>query len=120
MAEKLYSEGTEFAKGWNFGAEDDDARPVQWIVEHLTSLWGEGARWELDANPQVHEARFLKLDCSQAKVDLGWSPRWRIEESLLHIAGWYKDQQKRQNMRNITMQQIESFSKKIPSDKVLQ
>jgi CDP-glucose 4,6-dehydratase len=110
LAEKLYFEGAAFAKGWNFGADDEDAKPVQWIVDQLTSLWGEGARWELDSNPQVHEARFLKLDCSQAKAELFWRPRWGLQESLLHITDWYKGQLHGQDMRNITMRQIESFS----------
>ena len=29
-----------FAEGWNFGPHDDDARPVQWIVEHLVRQLG--------------------------------------------------------------------------------
>lgn len=110
LAEKLYSEGMGFAEGWNFGANDEDAKPVQWIIEQLTSLWGEGASWELDINPQPYEARYLKLDCSNAKARLSWSPRWSLEESLLNIVNWYKDQLQGQEMRNITIRQIESFS----------
>lgn len=44
------------AEGWNFGPVDEDAKPVQWIVEQLTAQWGEGASWQLDGNPQPHEA----------------------------------------------------------------
>ncbi len=111
LAEKLYAGGTGFAEGWNFGANDEDAKPVQWIVEQLTSRWGEGASWELDINPQPHEAQYLKLDCSKAKARLGWEPRWSLDECLLNITNWHKDQLHGQEMLEVTMRQIELFSK---------
>ena len=33
LAQKLYEEGTAYAEGWNFGPNDENAKPVQWIVE---------------------------------------------------------------------------------------
>ncbi len=110
LAEKLYSEGVDFAEGWNFGADDEGAKPVHWIVERLISLWGKEATWELDSNPQPHEAGYLKLDCSKAKAELCWHPRWNLEKSLNNIVDWYKNQLQGQDMRKITIQQIESFS----------
>jgi len=54
----------------SFGPNDEDAKPVQWVVERLIDAWsagwGEGARWQLDPNPQPHEAHYLKLDCAKA------------------------------------------------------
>ena len=111
LAEKLYSDGTDFAEAWNFGPSDEDAKPVQWIVERFTALWGKGASWELDGNPWLHEANYLKLDCSKAKAKLGWYPRWSLNESLQNIVNWYKGHAEGQDMRSITIQQIESFSK---------
>jgi CDP-glucose 4,6-dehydratase len=63
LAEHLYQHGPAFAEGFNFGPHDIDARPVEWIIEHLCQSWGDGAAWELDAAPQPHEAHYLKLDC---------------------------------------------------------
>lgn len=110
LAEKLYSEGMEFAEGWNFGANDEDAQPVQWIVERLTSHWGEGVSWDLDKSYQPHEALYLKLDCSKAKSRLGWVPRWSLDQSLKSIATWYKDHLNGEDMHKITVSQIEAFS----------
>ncbi|WP_415663425.1 hypothetical protein [Vibrio taketomensis] len=39
IAEKLYSEGSSFAEGWNFGPKDEDAQPVEKIVNHLAQSW---------------------------------------------------------------------------------
>jgi CDP-glucose 4,6-dehydratase len=117
LIEKLYSEGADFAEGWNFGANDEDTKPVQWIVERLIALSSENggakAAWKLDANPQPHEAHYLKLDCSKAKTHLGWYPRWNLEESLRNVVSWHKNWLQGKDMRNITIRQIESFSQRV-------
>ncbi|MCP3384584.1 CDP-glucose 4,6-dehydratase [Bradyrhizobium sp. CCGUVB4N] len=91
LAQKLFEAGPAFAEGWNFGPSETDARPVQWIVEHLTQMWGDGAGWQLDQqdNP-LHEAHYLKLDCSKARSELGWKPIWSLEQALSRIADWHK------------------------------
>jgi CDP-glucose 4,6-dehydratase len=88
LAERLYNEGAAFAEGWNFGPNEADVQPVQWIVERLTAAWGAGASWRLDADPQPHEAHYLKLDCAKAKARLGWTPRWPLAEALRRIVAW--------------------------------
>jgi len=110
LAERLYTDGVNFSGAWNFGPNDADAKPVQWVVERLTSLWESGASWELDAHSQFHEAHYLKLDCSKAKAELGWHPHWDLDESLKNVTSWYKESLNGKNMRDITLQQIESFS----------
>jgi hypothetical protein len=40
LAQALYEEGEKYSGGWNFGPNDEDAKPVQWIVEQMTSKWG--------------------------------------------------------------------------------
>jgi len=68
LAEQLYSdEKKQFAEGWNFGPIEDDAKPVQWIVERLVKHWGNGASWQLDGGEHPHEANYLKLDISKVK-----------------------------------------------------
>ena len=47
LAEKLFVQGPDFAEGWNFGSTEDDARPVQWIVDYMVRAWGGGAAWRL-------------------------------------------------------------------------
>ena len=109
LAEKLTSEGPAFAEGWNFGPNDEDAKPVQWIVEQLTARWGESATWQLDGKPQRHEAHYLKLDCSKAKARLDWHPRWNLPETLGHIIDWHKARLAGDNMREFSLQQIELY-----------
>jgi len=109
LAEKLVEEGCKFAEGWNFGPREEDAKPVQWIVEKLTQEWGEGAHWTLDSRPQPHEANYLKLDISKAGALLQWEPRWRLQHTLETIVAWGKAYESQENMRAVTLNQIAAY-----------
>lgn len=112
LAEKLYTEGAKFVGGWNFGPNDSDTQPVQWIVEHLVSRWGDGAAWQRDGAPQPHEATYLKLDCSKAKSLLGWSPRWTLSETIDHIVEWHQAFIRNADMRALSLSQINAYQAK--------
>lgn len=109
LAEKLHAEGPRWGEGWNFGPADEDARPVQWIVEQLTGLWGAGATWQSDHQPHPHEAHHLRLDCSRARALLGWSPRWTLQVALEHIVAWHRAYHSGKNLRQLTLQQIAQY-----------
>jgi CDP-glucose 4,6-dehydratase len=111
LAQKLYEDGAAYAEGWNFGPNDEDAKPVQWIVEQLTQSWGDGASWLLDGGEHPHEAHYLKLDCSKAKGQLNWHPRWHLDEALEKIVDWQKRYQQGADMRAVTLEQIDSYLK---------
>jgi len=111
LAQKLYEEGAAYAEGWNFGPNDEDAKPVQWIVEQLTQSWGEGASWLLDGGEHPHEAHYLKLDCSKAKGRLDWHPRWHLDEALKRIVDWQKQYLYGRDMRAVTIEQIDLYLK---------
>lgn len=109
LAEKLYEQGVDYAEGWNFGPNDEDAKPVQWIVDHLTRQWGTGASWRLDQGDHPHEAHYLKLDCSKAKMRLDWHPRWNLAHTLEMIVAWQRAWLAKQDMRSFTLRQIEQY-----------
>jgi CDP-glucose 4,6-dehydratase len=90
LAEALWRTQAEAAEAWNFGPRDDDARPVQWIVERMCEAWGADATWTRDASVQPHEAHYLKLDISKARASLHWQPRWTLAETLDSIVAWHR------------------------------
>jgi CDP-glucose 4,6-dehydratase len=109
LAQRLYEEKDAWATGWNFGPSDDDARPVQWLVERLCSLWGDGASWVLDGGNHPHEAHYLKLDCSKARSELGWKPRWGLPHVMESIVRWTKAYHLGKDMRALCLKQIHEY-----------
>jgi len=109
LAQKLYQDGAAYSEGWNFGPNDEDAKPVSWIVDRLTGTWGEGASWVLDGGDHPHEAHYLKLDCSKAKARLEWYPRWDLQITLESITRWNKQLLAGENMKIVSLQQIADF-----------
>ncbi|OQW86958.1 MAG: CDP-glucose 4,6-dehydratase [Rhodoferax ferrireducens] len=110
LAEHLYLDGQAFAEGWNFGPQDDDAKPVQWIVECMVTHWGNDASWQQDGSTHPHEAGYLKLDISKAKARLGWQPRWPLTTALEKIAAWHHAYLHLANMREFTIEQIQNYA----------
>jgi CDP-glucose 4,6-dehydratase len=113
LAQNLYEDGIAYAEGWNFGPNEEDAKPVQWIVERLTQQWGEGASWKLDQANHPHEALYLKLDCSKAKMRLDWKPRWTLAQTLENIIAWHKAHQRGDDMRELSLRQIAAFQEQV-------
>jgi CDP-glucose 4,6-dehydratase len=53
--------------------------------------WGAGASWKtVSEKDAVHEANFLKLDCSKLKSVFGVSPRWNIAQAIEKTVEWYQ------------------------------
>lgn len=111
LAQQLYEKGFDYAEGWNFGANEEDVKPVQWIVEQLTHQWGGGAKWQLDQSIQPHEANYLKLDCSKAKKELGWHPKWTLSQALEKIILWQRAYQNKSDMQEFTLKQIADYQR---------
>lgn len=109
LAERLHASGTAFAEGWNFGPNDDDVKPVGWIVERMAALWGDDAKWQVDAGEHPHEAHYLKLDISKARGSLDWHPALRLDEALQRIVDWSRQRLAGADMRDVTLAQIAAY-----------
>ena len=113
LAEQLFHKGSDMAEAWNFGPVDSDAKTVQWIVDKMVQLWGQGASWETDSSVQPHEAHFLKLDISKAKHRLNWHPKLNLEAALAMIVEWERARLAGLDIKNVTIAQIKSYEKLI-------
>lgn len=109
LAERLFEQGPDYAEGWNFGPNDEDAKPVGWIVEQMADLWGQGASWQLDDGEHPHEASYLKLDISKARGLLNWHPALSLKQALELIVDWTHARQAGADMRHHTLAQIHSY-----------
>lgn len=109
LAQRLYQGGVRYATGYNFGPADEDARPVGWIVEKLCAGWGPGASHQLDQGEHPHEAHYLKLDCSKARAELGWVPRWELSRTLESIVAWTLAYRDGADLREVSLKQIAEY-----------
>ncbi len=109
LAQSLYENCQTNAEGWNFGPKDEDAKPVQWIVEQLCDQWGNNAQWQIQPGDHPHEANFLKLDISKAHQRLEWSPRWSIKTALAKTAAWHQAWLGKKDMKAFCLKQIAEY-----------
>ncbi len=110
LIRRLYEDGPRYAQAWNFGPDDSDARPVEWLVERICKKWGGDASYTIDDSMQPHEAHHLRLDCSKARAELGWNPRWNVEKAIESIIEWTLAYKQGKDMRAVCLKQIQEYS----------
>jgi len=110
LAQKLYEEGPRYAEAWNFGPDDSDAKPVEWLVKKLCAKWGNNASYAIDQGKHPHEAYYLKLNCSKARAVLGWRPVWDIEKAIDSVVEWTKAFREKRDLREICLRQIDEYN----------
>jgi len=115
LAQKLYSSNKDYAEGWNFGPNDNNVKPVEWILDKMISKW-PNASWMLDQKPNSHEACYLKLDISKAKSKLNWKPVWELSHTLERIVSWHKAWLDKEDMQAVCLAEIEEYMKDMNRD----
>lgn len=113
LIERLWEGNTEFAEAWNFGPDNNAAKPVAWIVSKLADLWGSGANWSTTEEPQPHEANNLTLDSTKARMVLRWEPVLTTEDAMKWTVEWYRDYYNGVDPRKTTLRQLACFQERI-------
>lgn len=92
LAARMWSEGSRYASAWNFGPDNVDNLTVGQLADSIVKYWGIGEWQAANGKTQpVHEANFLKLDCTKAKTLLDWSPVYQVDEAIKTTLAWYKN-----------------------------
>jgi CDP-glucose 4,6-dehydratase len=108
LAERLYDDPQQFSEAWNFGPYDNDVQSVGWIANHIKDVLKD-IEFEFGSGDQLHEASFLKLDCSQARAKLGWNPCHDLTSAIDLVAEWYQAFRLKEDMLKITQKQIKKY-----------
>ncbi|MCM3571055.1 CDP-glucose 4,6-dehydratase [Neobacillus mesonae] len=118
LLQKLFKDGPEFNGAWNFGPNDQDIKPVEWVVQQFCKKWGERAIYEIGEDNQLSpvEACLLKLDCSKAKQRLGWYPVWDLDTTIDKIVEWNRTFEQKHDPREICMNQIKEYIEDVNKD----
>ncbi len=115
LAYKMYNNGTDYCSGWNIGPDANSVITVGEIVDTIIEFWGDGSYIDHTdkINNSKHEANLLALDCTKAKVYLGWEPLLDIRECLKLTVDWYKCADNKNEMYDVCKKQISQYSKMI-------
>jgi CDP-glucose 4,6-dehydratase len=111
LAQRLCAADRAAAGAWNFGPDLDDAKPVDWLLQHALPLFGLPPRWDVHPQPAMPEAGLLRLDSEKARRGLGWAPRLRVERALEWTVGWHVACREGADPREVTLQQIREYAK---------
>ncbi len=112
LAQSLHQSAAH-ARAWNFGPPDSDAHTVEWIVRRISELWPSELSWAIDETEHPRETLYLALDSSLAREQLGWAPLASLEEGLVATVEWFQALGEGEDMRAITLKQIESSTARL-------
>ncbi len=117
LAERL-SEGNDNATGgWNFGPDRRDERAVLEVAEAVVAALGRG-RIDLDPSAAtLHEAKMLRLDCTKARLGLGWVPATGFDDCVRLTAGWYAGWASGRPARDLCAEQIVLYEQMLSKER---
>jgi CDP-glucose 4,6-dehydratase len=115
LAQKLYDNCDEYSEGWNFGPDEKDVQPVNWVLDKMISNWSNSS-WSTDNNINPYEASYLKLDISKAREKLGWRPTWGLDSALGRIIDWHKAWKNKEDMQLLCLKEIEEYMKDMSNE----
>lgn len=105
------AEGVRFAGAWNFGPDMSGDATVGEVAGLLAGLWGGSARIDCPEQGCIpHEAGLLRLDATRARSELGWRPRWSLQEALQRTLSWHRAWLDGGDMREMTRMQIQEYA----------
>ena len=110
LAQALWSD--EVSGGaWNFGPQPGDERTVDQVVSRLCGQWPGGIsvhRAHEEDGP--HEARTLAVDSAKARAQLGWRPRWDVDEAVDRVVEWHLRCREGEAAIDVTRAQLRAHS----------
>jgi CDP-glucose 4,6-dehydratase len=111
IASRLLNEDRSAATGWNFGPDENDTRPVEWIVDQMLRHYDTHSPggWDRPAAVQPHEAHFLTLDCSKSRTELRWQPALNLDAALRLVVDWHRALAAGNDAREISIAQLQHY-----------
>ncbi|HET9955511.1 MAG TPA: CDP-glucose 4,6-dehydratase [Polyangiaceae bacterium] len=113
LAQAGCEHGPRYARGWNFGPAESDTAPVAEVARRFAEAYGDGARCVIaPVSGAPHEAGLLRLDCSLARAELGFTPNVGLQNAVTATADWYREffsGAPRNALRELTWGQLSRF-----------
>lgn len=117
VAARQYENG-ELAGNYNVGPDEKDCITVEELTKLFCKLWqsqtGYAIKFVCMHDSGLHEAGYLKLDCSKLKKYFGWDQRWDIKTALqMSVSMYCEIESAPTKVREYMEQQIKNYMKRI-------
>ncbi|MCQ2514300.1 MAG: CDP-glucose 4,6-dehydratase [Ruminococcus sp.] len=110
MIAKAQYEDIKYADYYNVGPDECDCVTTGKLVDLFVECTNGKIKWiNKSEKNAVHEANFLKLDCSKLKSVFSWQPHWHIYEAVAKTVEWSEIWLNDGNVRECMDKQIEEF-----------
>ena len=90
LAIKLNEDQSIEGEAFNFGPDNLSDITVIDAVKKLSKEWGDGAKYEIENNNFMKEAKLLRLNCDKAHTLLNWKPILNLDQCISMTIDWYK------------------------------
>lgn len=113
LAQKIHSKKIKkLEQNWNFGPNISCCKSVKYLSNYLANhLKIEVLKLKSKSEIYKPETSILRLSNYKSKKNLGWKPRWSINQTLNKIIEW-NDKIKKKNPKEVCLEQIKSYLKK--------
>lgn len=110
MIAKAQYEDVKVADYYNVGPDECDCVTTGELVDLFVKYTnGKIKRVDRSEENAVHEANFLKLDCSKLKSVFGWKPHWHVTDAVEKTVEWSQVWLENGNVRKCMDEQIKKF-----------
>lgn len=110
MIAKAQYEDISVADYYNVGPDECDCVTTGELVDMFVKYCdGKISRTDKSEENAVHEANFLKLDCSKLKAVFGWKPHWHVTDAVEKTVEWSQVWLANGDIRKCMDEQIENF-----------
>jgi CDP-glucose 4,6-dehydratase len=115
LISKTFESPNKYNKAFNFGPDKEED---QVNVENLTKIFiknfSDKIKYKVEVDKNApYEAKFLSLDNSLAKKEIGWKVRFKPVDAINYSADWYKyyseNTNSQKNLLEFTKNQIANF-----------
>jgi CDP-glucose 4,6-dehydratase len=109
LAERLWEEAS-YATAWNFGPDQEESRPVAWLVERMRARWPGELSVDVAERRPTGESAVPRVDSTRARTRLGWRPPWDLPAAIDATVDWHLAHREGQDPIAISLGQVKRFS----------
>ena len=110
FAERMLAQPETAPSTLNFGPSPTDFATVEDVVSLFSRFDERELNVRFSLAEDFPEAKFLSLDNSEARRQLGWFPRWNLQRAVEETLVWYRESESSSDMANTTQRQIKDYS----------